>query len=61
MNCLGTNTSGNPGDYPQNWYDQGMAVDPNNADRVFIECKRRHRAERIIDGNYRRELTAKRC
>ena len=36
-NCLGTNTSGNPGDYPQNWYDQGMAVDPNNADRVFID------------------------
>ena len=24
-------------DYPQNWYDQGLAVDPNNADRVFID------------------------
>ena len=24
------------GDYSQNWYDQGIAVDPNNADRVFI-------------------------
>src|SRR5215218_5769150 len=23
-------------DYPQNWYDQMVAVDPNNADRVFI-------------------------
>lgn len=36
-NCLGTNTSGNPGDYPQNWYDQGIAVDPNDATRVFID------------------------
>ena len=36
-NCVGTNTSGNPGDYPQNWYDQGIAVDPNNPDRVFID------------------------
>ncbi|MFL6285343.1 MAG: hypothetical protein ACJ74Q_19575 [Pyrinomonadaceae bacterium] len=36
-NCLGTNTSGNPGDYPQNWYDQGMAVDPNNPDRLFLD------------------------
>jgi len=24
-------------DYAQNWYDQGLAVDPNNADRVFID------------------------
>ncbi len=24
-------------DYPQNWYDQGVAVDPNNADRVFVD------------------------
>jgi hypothetical protein len=24
------------GDYPQNWYDQAVAVDPNNADRVFV-------------------------
>src|SRR5947208_10374719 len=23
-------------DYPQNWYDQGVAVDPNNPDRVFF-------------------------
>ena len=36
-NCLGTNTSSNPGDYPQNWYDQGMAVDPNDPTRVFID------------------------
>ena len=36
-NCVGGNTSGNPGDYPQNWYNQGMAVDPNNPDRVFID------------------------
>ena len=26
-----------PGDYPQNWYDQGIAVDPNNPDRVFVD------------------------
>jgi len=25
------------GDYPQNWYDQGIVVDPNNADRVFFD------------------------
>ncbi len=24
-------------DYPQNWYDQGVAVDPNNSDRVFFD------------------------
>jgi uncharacterized repeat protein (TIGR01451 family) len=36
-NCAGGNTSSNPGDYPQNWYDQGIAVDPNNPDRVFID------------------------
>src|SRR5436190_12047638 len=36
-NCLGGNTSSNPGDYPQNWYNQGIAVDPNNPDRVFID------------------------
>jgi hypothetical protein len=30
--------TGNAGgaDYPQNWYDQGIAVDPNNADRVLV-------------------------
>ena len=36
-NCAGGNTSGNPGDYPQNWYNQAIAVDPNNPDRVFID------------------------
>src|SRR5437588_10680035 len=25
------------GDYPQNWYDQGVAVDPNNPDRVVFD------------------------
>src|SRR3989440_2835179 len=25
------------GDYPQNWYDQGIAVDPNNPDRAFFD------------------------
>ena len=24
-------------DYPQNWYDQGIVVDPNNPDRVFFD------------------------
>ncbi len=24
-------------DYAQNWYDQGLEVDPNNADRLFID------------------------
>jgi len=24
-------------DYPQNWYDQGLAVDPNNADRIYVD------------------------
>ncbi len=24
-------------DYPQNWYDQGLAVDPNNPDRLFVD------------------------
>jgi hypothetical protein len=28
---------GGAGDYPQNWYDQGLAVDPNNPDRVFFD------------------------
>ena len=41
--CSGTGTqstgsgSAGGGDYPQNWYDQGMAVDPNNPDRVFVD------------------------
>jgi hypothetical protein len=25
------------GDYPQNWYDQGIAVDPNDPERVFVD------------------------
>jgi hypothetical protein len=29
--------TGASGDYPQNWYDQGIAVDPNNPDRVFVD------------------------
>ena len=28
---------GGAGDYPQNWYDQAIAVDPNNPDRVFFD------------------------
>src|SRR5688572_11792378 len=28
---------GGDGDYPQNWYDQGLAVDPNNPNRVFFD------------------------
>ncbi len=31
------NCSSGQGDYPQNWYDQGIAVDPNNPDRVFFD------------------------
>jgi hypothetical protein len=31
------NCFGGSGDYPQNWYDQGIAVDPNNPDRVFFD------------------------
>ena len=31
------NCTGGQGDYPQNWYDQGIAVDPNNPDRVFFD------------------------
>jgi hypothetical protein len=31
------NCQGGSGDYPQNWYDQGIAVDPNNPDRVFFD------------------------
>ncbi len=30
-------TNPGQGDYPQNWYDQGVAVDPNNPDRVFFD------------------------
>jgi hypothetical protein len=32
-----TDCEGNRGDYPQNWYDQGIAVDPNNPNRVFFD------------------------
>jgi hypothetical protein len=32
--CTGAAGSG---DYPQNWYDQGIAVDPNNPDRIFVD------------------------
>src|SRR5882757_670660 len=28
---------GGAGDYPQNWYDEGIVVDPNNPDRVFFD------------------------
>ena len=31
------NCSNGQGDYPQNWYDQGLVVDPNNPDRVFVD------------------------
>ena len=34
MNCAGTAGSG---DYPQNWYDQGIAVDPANPNRAFFD------------------------
>jgi HYR domain len=33
----GSSTTLGSGDYPQNWYDQGVVVDPNNADRVFFD------------------------
>ena len=29
--------SAGSGDYPQNWYDQGIAVDPTNPDRVYFD------------------------
>jgi hypothetical protein len=32
---LGSGTAGS-GDYPQNWYDQAVAVDPNNPDRIYV-------------------------
>ena len=32
----GGGTAGH-GDYPQNWYDQGIAVDPNNPERIFVD------------------------
>jgi len=33
----GGSSSPGSGDYPQNWYDQGVKVDPNNPDRVFFD------------------------
>lgn len=36
--CASTgNGSSGAGDYPQNWYDQGIIVDPNDPDRVFFD------------------------
>ena len=32
-----TDCDGAPGDYPQNWYNQGVTVDPNNPDRAFFD------------------------
>ena len=32
-----TGLTGCDGDYTQNWYDQGIAVDPNNSDIVFMD------------------------
>ena len=32
-----TGLTGCDGDYNQNWYDQGLAVDPNNPDVVFLD------------------------
>ena len=32
---VGSGTAGS-GDYPQNWYDQAVAVDPNNPDRIYV-------------------------
>ena len=32
-----TGLTGCDGDYNQNWYDQGLAVDPNNSDIVFMD------------------------
>jgi len=32
--CTG---SAGGGDYPQNWYDQGIAVDPNDPTRIFVD------------------------
>jgi hypothetical protein len=31
------NCTGGGGDYNQNWYNQGVVVDPNNPDRVFFD------------------------
>jgi hypothetical protein len=39
--------TGCDGDYNQNWYDQGLAVDPNNPDVVFMDT---HDIWRSTDG-----------
>jgi hypothetical protein len=31
-----TTCGGTHGDYPQNWYDQALAIDPNDPNRVFF-------------------------
>ena len=31
------NSATSPGDYPQNWYDQHVEVDPNDPNRVFFD------------------------
>ena len=31
------NCSNAAGDYPQNWYDQGIAIDPNDPERAFFD------------------------
>ena len=33
----GSSTAAGSGDYPDNWDDQGLAVDPNNPDRLFVD------------------------
>ena len=33
---VGSDAAGT-GDYNQNWYDQGLVVDPNNPDRIFMD------------------------
>ena len=33
----GPGTGTGTADYPQNWYDQGIAVDPNNSGRAFFD------------------------
>ena len=32
-----TDCAGSSGDYNQNWYDQGIAIDPNNPNRAFFD------------------------
>ena len=36
-NSTGVTNSTATGDYPQNWYDQAVAVDPNDPTRVFFD------------------------